>query len=75
MRVDAGGTEHDDGVADALILELDERVDVFRDNANGARRSAGEKFGIFVGGFRGVLGLRALTVWHGNFSIQDALRL
>jgi len=67
VRLDASGAEHDDGVTNAFFFELDERIDVFGDDANGPRGSAGQELEIFVRGFRGVLGLGTLSVGHGCF--------
>src|ERR1700758_3190456 len=67
MRLDARRAEHDDGVADALSFQLDERMDVLGDNADGAGGSAGQEFWVFVRSFRGVLGLWAISIGHGNF--------
>ena len=40
VRFDARGAEHDDGVADALALQLHQRVNVFAENADRAGRRA-----------------------------------
>ena len=64
MRLDAGGTKHDDGVADAFLFELRERVNVLRKNADGARRSTLHEGGVFVRRFGRVLRLEAFAVGH-----------
>src|SRR5262249_47300317 len=53
--LDARRAEHDNGVADALILELNQGMDVLGDNADGTRRRAGHELVIFVGSFWGML--------------------
>ena len=55
-RKDAGGTEDDDGVGDALFFELHVRVDLFGKDAQRASWGALEKFGIFVRRFGRVTG-------------------
>ena len=64
VRLDARRTKHHNGVADALVLELPERMNVFAENANRPRGHAVEKFLVFVRDLGGVLGFELLAVGH-----------
>ena len=72
MRFNARRAEHDDGVGDALSLELHERMEILRQNAEWARGGTFEKPVILMGRLWRVLGLElGLTCGHGLFSPND----
>ena len=62
VRFDARRTEHDDGVADALALELRERMQILGQDAERPSGRALKKRGIFVRRFGGVLRLELEAV-------------
>ncbi len=57
MRFDARRAEHDDGVGDALLLELHQGVNVLAENADRPCRRTGQKLRVLVGRIRRVLWL------------------
>ena len=57
MGFDARGTKHHDGVADAFVFELDQRMQILRENAQRARRGAFQELGILVRNLGSVLWL------------------
>jgi len=66
VRFDSCRTEHHDRVPYAFFLELDQRMKVLPENADGARRRAIQEPDIFMGWLRGVLRLQSFAVGHGS---------
>ena len=64
VRLNARRAEHHDGVANALVLELYERMNVFGEDANRPRRHAAQKLGVFMGDLGRVLRLQFFAVGH-----------
>ena len=66
VRLDAGGAEHDDGVGDSFLFQLDEGMEVFRENAQGPRGRTLEEMRILMGRMGRVLGLElGMSCGHG----------
>src|SRR4051812_24295232 len=67
VRFDTRGTKHHDGVADALVLELDKWMQVLGKNPQWAGRRTLQKFRVFVGNFGCVLWPELDVPWgHGG---------
>ncbi len=65
--------KHNDGVGNALSLQLHQGMEIFRQDAQGPRGGTFEKPVIFMRRFGGVLGLQLeLSCGHGFFSPKDA---
>ena len=64
VRLDARRAEHHDGVANALVLELHERMEVLSDDPYRARRHAFEELGVLITDLGRVLGLHFFAVGH-----------
>ena len=64
VRLDARRTEHHDGVANALVLELHERMDVLGEDTYRARRHALEELRVLMADLGRMLGLHFFAVGH-----------
>src|SRR6516225_9625946 len=73
VRLDARGTKHHDRVADTFFFEHCQRVDIFRQNADGPGRRAAHESAVFMRSFGGMLRSEAFSIGHGaNLQIKTS---